>query len=217
LHSKLEALILHPHDAAQALPLEHQVERRVDLGEGHAVCDELLQLQLLHRRLIIDESGGICLKIQVFLFTSLQLKAVADPAIPWSLYYLLHVHLDDVGQVGAGLVVSEEGPLESLLVEEVHGVGLELVLPVRDTHQHGHTPSLHSQLQFPIQSAARFRIPFSLKANGDRTTEESLDWLRRTYVVDTFEGRYHGVDVAGALHAAVHTAVGQLNEYLQQQ
>jgi len=39
----------------------------------------------------------------------------------------------------------------------------------------------------------------------------------RTYVVDTFEGRYHGVDVAGALHAAVDTAVGQLNEYLQQQ
>jgi len=39
----------------------------------------------------------------------------------------------------------------------------------------------------------------------------------RTYVVDTFEGGYHGVDVAGALHAAVDTAVGQLNEYLQQQ
>lgn len=51
-----EALILHPHDAAQALPLEHQVERRVDLREGHAVCDELLQLQLLrHRRLLISQ------------------------------------------------------------------------------------------------------------------------------------------------------------------
>lgn len=32
--------------------------------------------------------------------------------------------------------------------------------------------------------------------------------------MDTFKGRYHGVDVAGALHAAVDTAVGQLNEYL---
>ena len=155
------------------------------------------------------------MKIQVFLFTSLQLRAVADPAIPWSLYYLLHVHLDDVGQVGAGLVVAEEGALESLLVEEVHGVGLELVLPVRDTHQHGDTPSLHSQLQFTERRP--FQIPFSLKANGDRITEESLDWLMRTYVVDTFEGGYHGVDVAGALHAAVDTAVGQLNEYLQQQ
>ena len=37
----------HPHDAAQALPLEHEVERHVDLGEGHAVRDELFQLQLL--------------------------------------------------------------------------------------------------------------------------------------------------------------------------
>lgn len=60
-----EALILHPHDAAQALPLEHQVERRVDLREGHAVRDELLQLQLLrtytthtHRMLIVSQGYG---------------------------------------------------------------------------------------------------------------------------------------------------------------
>jgi hypothetical protein len=51
-----EALVLHSHDAAQALPLEHQVERRVDLREGHAVRDELLQLQLLHHRWLLISS-----------------------------------------------------------------------------------------------------------------------------------------------------------------
>ena len=40
-------LLVHPHDATQALPLEHEVERRVDLREGHAVGDELLHVQLL--------------------------------------------------------------------------------------------------------------------------------------------------------------------------
>lgn len=38
--------------------------------------------------------------------------------------------------------------------------------------------------------------------------------MTRTYVVNTFEGRYHGVHVAGALHAAVDTTIGQLNQYL---
>lgn len=33
--------------------------------------------------------------------------------------------------------------------------------------------------------------------------------------MDTFEGGYHGVDVTGALHAAVDAAVGQLNQHLQ--
>ena len=32
----------YPHDAAQALPTEHEVECLVDLREGHAVRDELL-------------------------------------------------------------------------------------------------------------------------------------------------------------------------------
>ena len=41
--------------------------------------------------------------------------------------------------------------------------------------------------------------------------------LQRTYIVNTFEGRYHGVDVASALHAAVDTAVSHLNEHLEQQ
>jgi hypothetical protein len=33
--------------------------------------------------------------------------------------------------------------------------------------------------------------------------------------MNTFEGRYHGVDVANALNAAVDTAVGHLDEHLQ--
>jgi hypothetical protein len=41
--------------------------------------------------------------------------------------------------------------------------------------------------------------------------------LQRTYIVNTFEGRYHGVDVASALHAAIDTAIGHLNEHLEQQ
>lgn len=69
--------------------------------------------------------------------------------------YLLHVHLDDVGQVGAGLVVAEEGALECLLAEEVHGVGLELVVLVRDTHQHGDTPALHLHFRVPFQPESR--------------------------------------------------------------
>ena len=47
-NGRWKALVLHPHDAAQALTLEHQVEGRVDLRERHAVGDELLHLQLLH-------------------------------------------------------------------------------------------------------------------------------------------------------------------------
>ena len=40
-------LVLHADDAADALPLCHQVEGLVDLREWDAVRDELLHLQLL--------------------------------------------------------------------------------------------------------------------------------------------------------------------------
>ena len=141
------ALVLHPHDAAQALPLEHQVEGRVDLRERHAVGDELLHLQLLHTgdsHHKFDPSENMShttMNTSGFHYFPLCLL-VANSAVSWS-YYLLHVHLDDVGQVGAGLVVAEEGTLERLLIQKVHGVGLELVLPVRDTDQHGDAPSLN--------------------------------------------------------------------------
>ena len=42
-----------------------------------------------------------------------------------------------------------------------------------------------------------------------------MGW-QRTYIVNTFEGRNHGVDVASALHAAIDTAIGHLNEHLEQ-
>ena len=95
-------LLVHPHDAAQSLPLEHEVERRVDLREGNAVRDELLQLKLLP-----------------------------------------HVHIDDLGEVRAWLVVAKEGALECPLVQEIHGVGLEHGLLVGDANQHSHAPPLH--------------------------------------------------------------------------
>ena len=41
-------LVLHADDAADALPLRHQVEGLVDLREWDAVRNELLHLQLLH-------------------------------------------------------------------------------------------------------------------------------------------------------------------------
>jgi hypothetical protein len=36
-----------------------------------------------------------------------------------------------------------------------------------------------------------------------------------TYIMNTFKGRDHGVDVASALHAAVDAAIGHLNEHLE--
>ena len=97
-------LLVHPHDASQSLPLEHEVESSVDLREWHTMRDELLQIQLLP-----------------------------------------HVHLDDFWEVGLWLVVPEEGTLQCPLTEEVHRMGLEHRLLVGDTHQHGHTPSLHPE------------------------------------------------------------------------
>ena len=67
------------------------------------------------------------------------------------LQLLPHVHLHDFWEVGARLVVAEEGAFEGPLVEEVHGVRLEHRLLVRDAHQHRHAPPLHPA-DFDIQS-----------------------------------------------------------------
>jgi hypothetical protein len=56
--AEAQALLAHPHDAAQALALEHQVEGRVDLRERHTVRNELFQLQLLSKAPQIDQSGN---------------------------------------------------------------------------------------------------------------------------------------------------------------
>lgn len=56
---------------------------------------------------------------------------------------LVHVHLDDAGQVGARLVVAEERAPERPLVEEVGRVRLERRVLAGDAHQHGDSPPLH--------------------------------------------------------------------------
>ena len=46
-------VVVHPDDAADALPLGEQVERAVYLLETHLVRDELVQLQLLEKMHVI--------------------------------------------------------------------------------------------------------------------------------------------------------------------
>ena len=65
-----------------------------------------------------------------------------------SCFYLLHVHLHDIGQVSTWLEVAEEGSLQSPLVQEVHWVGLEFCVLVRHTHQNSYTPALHTDQRF---------------------------------------------------------------------
>ena len=52
--------MLHADEAAEAFSARHQIEGRVDLGEGYLVGDELLQLQLLQSRVdsILVSSTG---------------------------------------------------------------------------------------------------------------------------------------------------------------
>lgn len=83
---------------------------------------------------------------------------VANLILFCNYFYLLHVQLDDVGQVGARLVVTEERPLERLLVEEVHRVGLEHIILGRHADQHRNAPSLDSDFRLPLLV---FRIQFT--------------------------------------------------------
>lgn len=73
--------------------------------------------------------------------------SVATLAFPG---YLLHVHLDDVGQVSAWFVVTEECSFQSPLIQKVHRVSLEHSLLVRHTDQHGNAPALNLQIRAPL-------------------------------------------------------------------
>ena len=90
-----EALLAHPHDAAKALPLEHQVKGRVDLWERHAVRDEFLQLQLLQEIIrSINEQFVRTMNTSVF-WTFLYLQIAVSSIFG----YLLHVHSDPKLQI----------------------------------------------------------------------------------------------------------------------
>ena len=54
-----------------------------------------------------------CYKVDVTM------KALTEESILQS--YLPHVHFDDIGKIGARLVVTEEGSLQSLLVQALFG------------------------------------------------------------------------------------------------
>lgn len=56
--------------------------------------------------------------------------------------YLLHVQFHHIGQICAWFEVAKEGSLQSPLVQEVHGMSLELSILVWHTNKHSNTPAL---------------------------------------------------------------------------
>lgn len=121
--------LVHGDDAAEALASQHVVKRLVDLGEGDPVGDERLHIQLLRQ--------GFRKRSKPAEKSKSKVKGERERGVD-----LLHVHVDDGGEVGAGLVVAEEGPLEGPLGQKVYGLRHEDRLLVGDSHQHGHAPSL---------------------------------------------------------------------------
>lgn len=118
------------------------------------------------------------------------------------IHYLLHVHLDDRGQVSSRLVVAEEGSLERPLVQEIHRVGFEGIVLVWHTNQYSHTPSLDKY------------ISAKLHGRSDRRTCKRSKFVV-SYIVDAFECGDHGIDIPRALHAPVDTSTGHFSNHLE--